>query len=433
MSRNGVLVACLAMALAAPAMGEGTHTYTIDIDESQISLTAAGSVLGGVLDVSEQEEGPITAYDGSLLVQFPNGPGPGGSISFPGGSTATADVMYGYVWIWPYPHQISPAIGGGAGTDPANYGVTMTAEVGIEIPPIPYPDPNNPLELGTFEAVQIDVALRDMVFDINSWPPAIDIDGSSQFDASGEIAAGVQLGLSSGFADISGAMVLKQDNIITWGIALVALNAVVALVPDLGLTVEGHILDQTIDIGIGTRIDLSAIPDILTLPNGALDPGLVDFDPVSQTCTLTLPVSLVLPDLGIPPEIFDLDLNLDGQLVGTVGPRHLTLTETNDLSGDVQIDPEPYDANNILFLEGTEVTLTAFPIEGRSFRHWQIFDPNYPDDPNYATIDANVSTTIVMDTDMHVDAAFQCGSGAGPLLPMTLVLLGLVGALGRRR
>jgi hypothetical protein len=427
--RAGIYLGIVCL-LAAPAAGQTTYTYAIQKSGSQINLTASGSFLGGALEVAEQQENPATKYDGSLLAQLPEGPLPGGTISFPGGSAAAADVMRG---LFNIPYQISPAIGGGAGTDPANYGIRLTAPIGLEIPPIPYPDPNNPLQLGTFEAVEIDVALREMVFDVTSWPPPIAIDGSSQFDASGALLQGVQVGLASGFADISGVLVLKQDNLLSWGAALLALQGVVALVPDLGLTVEGHLLDLSIDIGIGTRIDLSQLPDILTLPNGASDPGLVQFNATTRKVTLTLPVSIVLPDLGIPPEIFDLNLNLDGQLVATAGTVRLTLTETNDSWGDVQIDPTPADANNMQFLTGTPVTLTAVPVEGKDFRYWQIFDPNYPNDANHATIDANASTTIVMNTDMHVDAVFKCGSNAAPFLPMILGLLGLGVVVRRRR
>ncbi len=127
------------------------------------------------------------------------------------------------------------------------------------------------------------------------------------------------------------------------------------------------------------------------------------------------------------------DSNYFVLLVGTceVTSRTLTLTKTNGVWGDVEIYPEPNDPNDIGFPQGTEVTLTAVPIEGKGFKHWQLFNPNYPDDVNYATIDANISTTIVMDTDMHVNAVFKCGSGASPLLPMVLVPLGLV-VLARR-
>jgi len=114
-------------------------------------------------------------------------------------------------------------------------------------------------------------------------------------------------------------------------------------------------------------------------------------------------------------------------LVGScpVTLRTLTLTETNGPWGDVQIAPEPNDANNIQFPEGTAVTLTAQPIEGKAFRQWEIYDPNYPDDVNHAVIDANLSTTIFMDTDMHVNAAFKCGSGVWLLLPMVVAAIPL--------
>ena len=49
-----------------------------------------------------------------------------------------------------------------------------------------------------------------------------------------------------------------------------------------------------------------------------------------------------------------------------------------------------------------------------------MFDPNYPDDVNYAAVDANNPISLVMDRDLQVVAVFRCGSGAaqgpGPLL-----------------
>lgn len=73
-------------------------------------------------------------------------------------------------------------------------------------------------------------------------------------------------------------------------------------------------------VGIGTRLDLSGIPNILTLPNGASDPGTLTYDALTGASTLTLPIEITLPELGIPEEILDLDLGFSGQLVasGTV-------------------------------------------------------------------------------------------------------------------
>ena len=109
----------------------------------------------------------------------------------------------------------------------------------------------------------------------------------------------------------------------------------------------------------------------------------------------------------------------------------LVLTKINPMWGDVLITPEPNDANNIRFAEGTEVTLTAVAIEGKSFKEWTLYDPNHPGDENYAVKDANNPITIVMGADRQVEAAFTCGSGVGSLV--LLVAVGLVGRLAVRR
>ncbi len=101
-------------------------------------------------------------------------------------------------------------------------------------------------------------------------------------------------------------------------------------------------------------------------------------------------------------------------------PVTLTLTETNESYGDVLILPEPNDPQNIQFPRGTVVTLTAVSIEGKEFRQWEIMDPNHPDDANFATIDANMSITIVLTDDTHVNAVWKCASQSG-LLPMMAI------------
>ncbi|MBN1345188.1 MAG: hypothetical protein JXQ73_21010 [Phycisphaerae bacterium] len=79
--------------------------------------------------------------------------------------------------------------------------------------------------------------------------------------------------------------------------------------------------------------------------------------------------------------------------------------------------------NPPVYFAGTEVTLTAVPADGRSFKHWEIYDPNYPDDLNYATLETSPEITIVMDTDRSVTAVFGCGTGAAPMLPLALCAL----------
>ncbi len=128
------------------------------------------------------------------------------------------------------------------------------------------------------------------------------------------------------------------------------------------------------------------------------------------------------------------DISFDLQLLASLAEPTavLLLTETNGVWGDVDLDPEPDDPNEMAFPEGAEVTLTASPVDGKSLRHWQIFDPNFPNDANHATLDANEVITIVMDTDMHVNAVWKCGSGSAPLLPLALGVL-VLAAVARRR
>ena len=111
----------------------------------------------------------------------------------------------------------------------------------------------------------------------------------------------------------------------------------------------------------------------------------------------------------------------------------LTLDVRNDGMGYVEIDPEPNDANQPVYAAGTVVTLLGVPNDGKKLDHWEIYDPNHPGDANYLAIDSNNPIIVVMDADRDVTAAFKCGSGAGPLLPMTLGALGLSMWTRRRR
>ncbi len=112
--------------------------------------------------------------------------------------------------------------------------------------------------------------------------------------------------------------------------------------------------------------------------------------------------------------------------------RELTLSVVNSAWGSVSLDPEPDDPNELRYPFGTEVTLTAEPIEGRAFRHWEIKDPNHPDDANYNVLDANLAITLTMDVDHEVTAVFMCGSEAASVLPLAAMALGVAALLRRR-
>jgi hypothetical protein len=81
------------------------------------------------------------------------------------------------------------------------------------------------------------------------------------------------------------------------------------------------------------------------------------------------------------------------------------------------------------------VTLTATPVQGKAFDHWEISDPNHPGDLTYLAFDANNPLTIVMDADREVNAVFKCGSGSGPFFPLSMAvgLIGMRATHGRRR
>ncbi len=100
--------------------------------------------------------------------------------------------------------------------------------------------------------------------------------------------------------------------------------------------------------------------------------------------------------------------------------RKLAIEVINPTWGTVTVGPNQpiYEPNQI-------VTLIAAPIEGKSFRQWEIYNPNYPGDANHAVIDANATLTLVMDTNKQVAAVFKCGGSAA----LPLMLLGMMLAL----
>ncbi len=120
------------------------------------------------------------------------------------------------------------------------------------------------------------------------------------------------------------------------------------------------------------------------------------------------------------------DVSFDLRLTGTFGVpfRLLTITETNGGWGDVVVDPEPNDANHLAFPLGTKITLTAVADEDHALRHWQVFDPAFPNDDNYATVDANTTLTLTLDTDTHVRAVWKCGNNGGFLPAAVACFLG---------
>ncbi len=97
------------------------------------------------------------------------------------------------------------------------------------------------------------------------------------------------------------------------------------------------------------------------------------------------------------------------------------------------MNPEPNDPNSSQWQEGTVVTLTAIPNEGRSFSRWEIYDDaNFAGDANYAVLDSNLVTQVRMDHDKHVTAVFKCGGASMALFPFLCLTLLCLFAFQRR-
>ncbi len=282
--------------------------YGIDVDASSIDLSVAGSVFGGELTVIEQFPDDATQYGGTVAADFKPWIGPDGQLAFPGGGTAAAVNLRG--GLLNLERRVAPAIEGEAGTDPANYGVTLDAPVEIDLQPIPLPDPVGEIDLGTLSAVSIDVAIRDLVIDFSA-PEPLSVDGET-FDAS-------TLGLNvvTGFADVNGALILKQDDLLSFAATTLALEALSASMPELGLTTSGNLFALEVEVGIGTRFDLSTLPGAAGLPNAPASGGTIGYDPATGESSLTIPIAAALPDLGLSEEVFALQFGLEGELSGT--------------------------------------------------------------------------------------------------------------------
>lgn len=136
-------------------------------------------------------------------------------------------------------------------------------------------------------------------------------------------------------------------------------------------------------------------------------------------------------------EVTHVECRDNAEFVATA--HNLDLTVTNAQHGTIEIDPmlpDPNDPNLpedrlLKYTEGTNVVMTATPVEGKTFKGWTIYDPNYPGDINHSVTDTNAVLFLVMDSDWQIEAAFKCGSSLPPFVAMMLLTLGL-GVVARR-
>ena len=291
-SRPLAAVAAVVVVLAAPNAARAL-SFALLPNQSSVALVVDFDLFGGALTASEQAAGSLTTrYDGTMVA---NNTGQT-ALAFPTGGEAIARNQVG---LFNLPRQLSPAVGGSSGSAPGNYGVTLSAAVGLELPPIEIPDFGT-LNLGTLQSVDVDIALRNVVIDTASDANISVLNGA--FDASGVDV------LFAGTADVNLAAVLKAPDFLTFTANLVALNALVGAFPDLGLGVSGNFFALEISIGFGTQLLL----DGLGVPNQAVDGS---FTRVGDDFVLALPLlAEIAPDLV--PGVIDLSLGFSGQLTG---------------------------------------------------------------------------------------------------------------------
>jgi len=114
--------------------------------------------------------------------------------------------------------------------------------------------------------------------------------------------------------------------------------------------------------------------------------------------------------------------------------RNLDVEVVKPQYGSVTVDPAPVDPNRLgqKYIEDTVVTLTATPISGKAFGGWAIWnDPTKYPDANFAVLDSNAVTQVVMDSDKVAEATFKCGSGVEPFIGIALFAL-VIGVVVRR-
>ena len=313
-----------AVVLAGSYASAAGLTFTLNQSQSNISLDIKNAQLFGQnLTLAEQATGSLkSSYTGTVVTDVD-----GSSIDFPGGSKADASILTS--GFFKLPVNMLPGVGGSGAAAPADYGFVLSAPIGTVLPALDLTFLNIPgvttLNLGTFKAVNLNTALRDVILDVNtsSALPRSGVPSLTTFDASQVTFA------MSGNADVSLATVLTAGDAVSFtinGLALSAIaSAINAQVPGL-LSVNYNPLAPLfklpldISIGLGTNLPLNG----LSLPNEDVT-KLGSLQVTGTNYRLTLPISFnAIPDFsslgaasGLLSFLLPLKLGFSGQLVGT--------------------------------------------------------------------------------------------------------------------
>lgn len=337
------LLACLVAGacLSSSLVKAVPVTFALNSSQSSINLGIKNAQLFGTdLTLGEQATGSLNSkYTGNIVTDIT-----GSSINFPGGSSADASVLTKTVIFVQVPVDLSPGVGGVGAPAAADYGVQLSAPIGFDIPPIDLsalgvtipglPSGTVSLDLGSFQSIVVNMALRDVMLDVTSSGPIIrsGVPNNTTFDSTALDFA------LSGNADTAVGAVLRADNYAAYTLNNLALQGLASLinaqVPNL-LTVSGYNFlnfggPYDLTLSLGTRLPFSGI----NVPND--DASLGKLTTISgNRYQLSVPVSFnPINDLsslgalsGLFSSLFNVNLAMSGQLVGTVSRTGIVIPE----------------------------------------------------------------------------------------------------------
>jgi hypothetical protein len=326
-SACAALVAAVAMLAAVNSALAVPLTFTnINVplgNQSKIGITATATLSGVALAEGPQvapgglngNGSEVTLYNQTGTNTPSNMVGNLGlnNITFPGGGMAQAANAAGLLGN---NLALAPGVGGASGTAPGDYGVIFTSPQSIVISPIDLSGLGVPglttLNLGTLTAINLNVALRSFVLDLNSAPlaltPGLGI-YPSHFDST-------QVNIAvAGTADMSLTATLKQDNLINFLATNVALGLLQSTLSAQGVVItlsNQNFIADTEQIGFGFTAPLP----VTNAADADASQGTIDH--VGTNLRLTLPVKFDVQP-AIPAGISALvaaNFTMTGTLIG---------------------------------------------------------------------------------------------------------------------
>lgn len=313
------------MLVAAESATATPLTFTLfnpaSNNQSRLDLVASAKLAGGELTSSAQlapgglnGQGSLTTLynDTASTVSVLETDVSQQGIVFPGGSTAVALNSRGLISDL----ALRPNVGGTSGTAPGNYGVKFSSPQDVVIPPIDISALNIPglttLNLGTLRSIDLNVAMRNTVIDLDSGYIPLLPNGTypQTFDAT---ALNVSI---SGTTDMLLSAFLvpaTAGDFLATGAALIALQQALSG-QGIAITVQTVLFPTAgYNVGFGFSTPLNATSVI----NDEANPGTLEH--IGPNLRLTVPIKFdIVPDTLPAPldTLLTAQLGLSGKLIG---------------------------------------------------------------------------------------------------------------------